>query len=404
MPQFVYQVRNNAGASETGVLTAGNTDEASHILRREGKIIVSLREESPAPPAQIHHASRNKVKRDDVIFFATQLAVMVDTGVPLAEAIDSIAVQIKHPNLKLIVQDISDQVKGGVEFSTALAQYPKVFSNLFVALMRASESSGTMGKMLLRVSDYLTQQRNTQKKIKGAMVYPFCLLGLCVLVVTGLLTFVLPRFENIFAGKGVALPLPTRILLGFSTGIITYWPIILAAILAGTVGGYLYLHSTRGRITLDLARVKLPVIGRMYRKACLARSLRTMATMVSSGVGILEGLAVTADVAGNHFFAELWKDLSEKVKEGSNLSDQMRNYQLIPPTVSQMVAAGEKTGKLAMVMDKVAFFCEEDLKVSVKALTTIIEPMMIVVMGIIVGGIAISLLLPIFSVAKVIAH
>ncbi|GAF80621.1 unnamed protein product, partial [marine sediment metagenome] len=303
-----------------------------------------------------------------------------------------------------MIEDISDQVKGGDEFSTALENYPKVFSKLFVALMRASEISGTMGKMLQRVSEYMHQERETRKAVKGAMAYPAFILSFCLLVVIGLLLFVLPRFEKIYAGKGALLPLPTRVLLGFSRAFVSYWPFILGATAAIVVGLYLYLRSAGGKILLDKIRINIPVLGPMYRKVYLARSLRTMATMVSTGVGMLEGLSLTAEVAGNHFYSRVWTNLADSAREGGVLSDELRRSKLIPPTVAQMVSAGERTGKLDVVMNRVAGFCEEDVKAAVGTMTRLVEPAMIIIMGLIVGGISIALLMPVLSISKIVAH
>jgi type IV pilus assembly protein PilC len=406
MQRFTYQIRDGSGASQTGALTAGDLAEASRMLRRDGKTIVSLAVDAEASvqPQGFSFGGKRKVKRDDVIFFATQLAVMVDTGVPIAEALDCIAQGADNIALKETVTDLSNQVKSGVEFSKALESYPKVFNRLFVALMRASEASGTMGTMLQRLSEYLEQDRDTRKKVKGAMTYPVCMLSFCILVVIGLLVFVLPRFEKIYAGKGAVLPLPTRILLGLSGGIVHYWPIILAVVGATVAGIYFFARSPAGKIFFDDLRLRLPVIGPMTRKACLVRSLRTMATMVTTGVSILDGLQLTAEVAGNYFYSKMWTDIGKGAEEGMGLSQQLTGYNLVPAPITQIIAAGERTGQLGPVMNRAAGFCENDLRIAIKTSTDMIEPIMIVVMGAIVGGIAMSLLLPIFSISRVMAH
>jgi type IV pilus assembly protein PilC len=339
-----------------------------------------------------------------VIFFATQLAVMVDTGVPLPEALDSIADQTEHTGMKALVGELSADVKGGVEFSVALGKYPRIFGNLFVALMRASEASGTMGTMLQRVSEYLQESRDTRKKVKGALVYPACMLSFCVLVVTGMLVFVLPRFEKIYAGKGVILPAPTRMLLAVSTALTSFWYLFVLGIAGLLVGGYFFLRSPTGRTAMDSLRIRVPILGGMYRKACLARCLRAMATMVAAGVSVLDLLAITAQVAGNSLYAAIWNRLAEGVRQGSSLSEGLMQHRLIPRTITQMISAGEKTGRLAIVMDRVAGFCESDLRVAIKTVTTMIEPIMIIVMGLVIGSIAMALLLPVFSISKVVAH
>ncbi len=404
MPRYVYQVRDAVGRSDTGVVAAPNRLEASRTLRRDGKVIVSLEEEVARLVAAAGGGRKKRLKKDDVIYFATQLAVMVETGVPLAEALDGIAEQSNNPSLQVVIEDLCDQVKGGLEFSAALERHPKIFNRLFVALMRASEVSGTMGQMLQRASEHMAQERETRNRVKGALTYPVCMLSFCVLVVIGLLMFILPRFEKIYAGRGAMLPLPTRMLMALSTGLVTYWPLVLGALAAAGVGAWFYFRSPSGSIFLDTVRVRLPVLGQMHRKACLARSLRTMATMVSTGVTMLEGLAITAEVAGNYHYRKIWLGLAEGVKEGQTLSDQLSECDLVPRSVCQMIAAGERTGKLDAVMNRVAGFCEDELKISIKTITSLIEPVMIMIMGLIVGGIAMALLLPIFSISRVVAR
>ena len=400
MPEFRYEVRTDRGARDVGVLTAESETDAARTLRRGGNTILSIREgaEEAASP---YVAKPRRIRRDDVIFFANQLAVMVDTGVPLTEALRSILEETEHTGLRAVLQDLYDQVTAGVEFSAALESHPKVFGKLFVSLMRASEASGTMGQMLQRVSDYLMQERDVRKQVKGAMVYPLCMLGFCVTVVVAILVFVLPRFERIYAGKGAVLPAPTRILLAISNGLVNYWPAVLGGAVALTVGLYFYFRSESGRTLLDSIRINTPVIGSMYRKSCLARSMRTMATMVSSGVSMLDGLAITAEVSGNQFYRRIWYDVAERVKEGSTLSDHLRTCPLVPHTVTQMVSAGERTGRLGNVMNRIADYCEDDLRVAVKAVTSMIEPAMIIVMGLVIGGIAMALLLPVFNISRI---
>jgi len=403
MPRYVYEVRDHIGRSETGVLSAAGLLEASRSFRREGKAIISLREE-PGNPADIPAGSRRRIKKDQVVYFAAQLAVMVDTGVPLAEALEAVADSCDHPEMQTVLRDLTEQVKGGAQFSVALERHPKVFSHLFVALMRASEASGQMGQMLQRLSTYMEQERETLKRIRSALTYPFAMLSFCVLVVLGMLIFILPRFEKIYGMKGALLPAPTRVLMAVSRGMVDNWPILFAAIPGLGAASWAYLRTPGGQRLLDRIRINLPVIGRMYRRAYLARSLRTMATMVATDVGMLDGLGITAQVAGNYYYQKIWIDLAEGVKEGASLSEQLYSFKLIPRTISQMIAAGERTGRMATVMNRVAGFCEDELRLAVKTVTSMIEPLMIVIMGLIIGGIAVALLLPIFSLSKVVAH
>ena len=405
MARFVYQARDASGRMDCGAIAADSAEEATRMLRKDGKAVLSVKEEQTELTAYSRaQARKSKIKRDEVIFFTTQLAVMVDTGVPLSEALDSISAHITHPGMKVIVEDISEDIKGGVEFSAALQKYPRLFNDLYVALMQASEASGSMGLMLERLSSYMADERDIRKTVKGAMVYPICMLAFCTIVVVGLMVFILPRFEKIYANKGAALPVPTRILMAISHTLLGYWPLFVIGVAGTVVGAYYYFRSPTGREVLDKIKISVPGIGGMYRKACLARILRTMATMVSSGVSMLDAIQITACAAGNDLYKRLWEGLGDGVKEGANLSDQLFLCPLIPATVSQMISAGEKTGRLGPVMDRVAKFCEDDLRVAVKSMTSLIEPVMIIAMGLLVGGIAMALLLPVFSLSKVVSR
>jgi len=396
--QFLYEIRESSGQCSSGVLTAASSADAMLQLRKTGRVVLSLKEQVrddlPAAPLR-------RIRPDDILYFANQLAVMVDTGVPLTEALDAIAVQSDHSGMKDMLESIADKVKGGEEFSRALEHYPRHFSKLFIAMMRASEASGTMGIMLRRVCDYMAQQRDTIKRVKGAMVYPAFMLVFCAGVVTALLVFVLPRFKTVYAARGAVLPAPTQFLLNVSEGLCAYWPLLLSVAAVAGVAGWLALRTPSGRTFLDGVRLRLPVVGPLYRKACISRSLRTLATMVTTGVSVLDGLKITASVAGNVLYENIWLEVSERIKEGAGLADELYKQPLVPRTVSQMISAGERTGKLGDVMNRLADFCDEELKVAIKTITTMIEPAMIVLMGLLVGGIALALLLPIFSVATV---
>ncbi|MDP6544735.1 MAG: type II secretion system F family protein [Phycisphaerae bacterium] len=406
MPQFAYKIRDRTGNIDTGTLQSSNVSDATHSLQERGNTILSLQEDFGRGGGEEVPllGGTKKVKKDDIIFFAAQLAVMVDTGVPLSEALDLIGSQSEHGGLKKLLSEVSEDVKGGMEFSNALEKHPRQFDTLFVSLMRASEASGTMGPMLQRVSDYMEEQRKTRKRIKGAMVYPSCMLGFCLVIIICLLVFILPKFEKIYAGKKAVLPAPTRVLLAISHGFTDYWYLILGGTIAVVGGLIMYLRTPGGQNALDTFRIRMPIMGGMFRKACLAKSLRCLSTMVTSGVGMIDGLEITSRVSGNRHFKAVWDKVSDGVKEGSNLSEGLMDSPLIPGNVCQMISAGEKSGKLGMVMDRVARFCEEDLKVAVKAITDMIEPVMIIVMGVIVGGIAMALLMPVFKMAKVAGH
>ncbi|MFP4139632.1 MAG: type II secretion system F family protein [Planctomycetota bacterium] len=361
-----------------------------------GRFSVGEKDQPSGPPLPTR-----RVRQEDVIYFCSQLTVMVETGVPLADALDAIASEAEHTGVKAMVHDLSEQVKTGVEFSRALESYPRQFPSIFISLMRASEASGQMGMMLQRVSDYMVQERDVRRKVKGAMAYPLAMLSFCLVVVGCLLVFVLPQFQTIYEGKGAVLPAPTKFLLTLSDTIINQWYFVLGGGIASVVGLIMYARTDGGRRVLDYLRINLPVIGPMYRKSYLSRSLRTLATMTSTGVGVLDALEITAQVAGNRHYENVWRGVSERAEEGKTLAEGLRGNPLIPAGIAQMVSAGEQTGKLDSVLDRVADFCDDELNQAIKTMTSFIEPVMIIVIGGLIGAIAIALLLPIFSVSKV---
>lgn len=405
MPRFTYQARDGSGAALTGELTAGSPADAARLLRAEGKFPVRVQEAAgPAratePPVVIALGSR-RIRSDEVIYFASQLAGMVDTGVPIAEALEASIDGTPPGAYRRTVEDLIRRVQGGADFSAALAAHPRAFSPMFVHMIRASESSGLLGPMLRRVADYLTNQRDIRKKVKGAMIYPCCLLLFALGATIFLLTFVIPKFAGIYAGKQATLPLPTKILLNTSDWIVGHWMGLAGGAAAALLGTVLFFRSNRGILAADWLRLHAPVVGEMYRKACLARSLRAMGSMITAGVSVLEAVTITRDVAGNRIFGRIFDRAHGRLEQGEQLSAALQGAALIPRPVWQMVHAGERSGQLGPVMDRVADICEGDLQNAIKTLTQFIEPVMIVIMGTIIGGIALAVLLPIFQMSKV---
>ncbi|MFW6154788.1 MAG: type II secretion system F family protein [Planctomycetota bacterium] len=402
MPNFVYNVRDAAGSSTSGVIDAPSLDEAGRMLRRDRKVIVDLH---PQGYQAVAMGSRpKKVRLDDVVFFSNQLAVMVDTGVPLLEALDGIAEQTSHSGLRAMVSQIANDVRAGTQFSEALARFPKVFDSLFVSMIQASEASGTMGPALERMCAYLRGQREIRSQVRGAMLYPVGILIFSVCILTAMLIFVLPRFEKIYAAKKAALPAATRVLLGASDALLAYWPWILGGLVVAVVGGWRFFKTERGGYAVDRMRLRLPLVGDLYQKVYISRSFRTLATMLSSGVELLDAIGIAAAVVGNRLHREMWLGIAEGLREGRTLADEVSAAPLIPRSMAQMISSGDRSGRVSDVLNRIADFCDNDVRVGVKALTSLIEPAMIVLMGLIVGGIAMALLLPVFSINKVVGQ
>jgi type IV pilus assembly protein PilC len=329
---------------------------------------------------------------------------MVDTGITLSVAIENLRRQETNPRLKAMLGELKSHVEAGEDFSTALARFPKHFDKTFVALVKASEQTGTLGQMLERISNYLRSDLETRGKVKAALAYPGIMLCVAIGVTAFLLTYVMPKFAPLFQRRGMKLPAPTIVLMALSDSIIHYWYIWLASSIA-IVAAFLYFRTTAmGRRAIDWLKISFPVTGTMVRKVVISRSIRTLGTMVKSGVSMLEALKLTADVSGNVFYREAWLGVVEQVTDGRKICDALEGNTLFPGTLVQMISSGEETGRLDEVLEKVSSFYDRELELHIKTTTSMIEPVMIVVMGFVVGGIAMSLLLPIFQLSRPMKH
>ncbi|HDZ69428.1 MAG TPA: type II secretion system F family protein [Phycisphaerales bacterium] len=352
-----------------------------------------------------------KVKQADLILFTTQLAVMLDSGVVLSDALDAIAEQAEQGTFKMIIMDAAEAVKGGENFSNALVAYPKVFNSMFVSMVRASEASGRMAEMLSVLSGYLAFEAETRKRIKGALTYPFIMALMAVAATGTLMFFVLPRFMKIYEAKGAALPKLTQILVGFSSilGNFQAMTTILTVLILVSVALYYWVGTLTGRRVIDYVKIRCPVLGTMFIDTVVTRSMRIMATMVNTGVSLLDAIKVIQDSCENYYFQRLWAGVDKKIRDGYQLSESISlqssivGCQLIAPGIIQMLRAGEQGGKLGQVSDKISVFYEKKLEGSIKNVMALIEPVMITILGSIIGTIAIALLLPVFKISSVIA-
>ena len=406
MAKFMYHARDGGGTLATGVVNAPTIEDAGRILRSEGKFIVRI---SPAAKAgsdesAVAAASANgSVKRRDVIFFAHQLSVMIDTGVPLSDSLECAADQAEDETMKVVLKDVMAHVRSGGEFSGALQKYPKVFPSVMISLVRAGEMSGTMGRMLDRASAYLTKEEKTMKQAKGALTYPCFMMFAAISVTVFLLTFVLPKFAAIYANRGATLPAPTRFLIGLSNGLVDYWLFWATLAMAAFVGVVVMGSTLAGRRMIDWCKLNIPVANTLFTQLYITRSTRTMGTLIDAGVSMLDMIAIIKQVTNNVFFADLWDEVDERLRQGSQLSEPLFASALVPRSVTQMVYSGEKSGQLGKVLAKIADFTEDEFDQAVKNTTQFIEPVMVGAMGGMIGFVAISLLLPIFSVGSVVS-
>ncbi len=404
MARFEYSARDESGAATTGEIIANTRSEAAKLLRAGGKFVVRLEEagEKSAPQTP-RKAGPRRLRQAQIIDFANQLAIMVDTGVPLADALEATIKEEPQGGFRRVVEDVISSVQSGQEFSAALAKHPKAFPRFFANIIKASEASGLLGTMLQRASAYMDNQRETRRRIKGAMAYPLAMICFCILVAIFLLTYLLPKFIHIFESRGAALPKPTQILISVSQFLVSngYW--LVPSTLLAIGGAWVFSRRPGGRVVTSWLRINSPVIGPMFRKGYITTTMRTMGTLIDSGVSMLETIAITRSIVDNHYYEQLFDRVDEQLRKGNLLSDSLKGSDLYPHSVVQMIFAGERAGQMGPVMNRVADFCEKDLNSAIKTATTLIEPLLVVFMGVFIGGVVMALLLPIFSLSRVIS-
>ncbi len=406
MPQFRYRARESNGTLAIGTLEADSLDAAGALLRQQGRFVLEIAKggklaEAAPDSTGVLKAKAGRIKRDHVITFAQQLAVMIDTGVPVSEALECVRDQCENAAFREVLAEVTEEVQAGGELSAALADHPKVFPPVMGSLIRAAEMSGKLGPMLGVISKYLAKEQATARKIKGAITYPAVMFVMVIMVTIFLLVFVLPRFATIYESKDAALPAPTQMLMTLSHTLIHYWPLWIAGLVATVVGLVVMLRIPSGRRVFDYIKLNAPILGTLFNKLYLTRSCRTMGTMIAAGVPILDMVSITRSITRNCYYERLWDDVDERLRRGGQLSDALFETPMIPRSVAQMIYAGEKSGRLGEVVEKVAAYTEEDFDDQVKSATQYIEPLLVSVMGAIIGFVAIALLLPIFKIGTV---
>lgn len=392
---YRYRVRDPQGKVHDGRMEASSVEAAAQQLRKTGLAIVTLDDEDD----DVGLLPR-RISKSDVIYTTSQLAVMVDTGITLTSALNGMIEQEENPSLRRVLNDLRTSVEQGDDFSSALVRYPRLFDRTYVSLVKASEATGSLGEMLDRLAAYLRKEMENRAKVRAAMTYPGVMLVMAVAVTIFLMTFIMPKFTPLFNRPGMKLPTPTIVLMAISYGLMTYW----YAWVGGTgalVGGYLYARRTeRGRKVFDWLRIYAPVIGPMYRKVAISRSVRTLGTMVASGVPLLESLQLSAEVSGNYYYEALWKEVQRDVTTGNQIHEALSRSRLFPRMLVQMIRAGEETGRLDEVLAKLSDYYDQEVETALRTVTSLIEPLMITVMGVIVGGIGMAIMLPIFSLSS----
>lgn len=408
MQDYKYEVRDNNGQVSSGILEAASLREASSLAASHGAYVLNV-----APTGTISGAAgllerMREVKVEfgpglkDVMNFTNQLAVMIKAGISIRNAIGLIASHVANTKFRKIIEQMKSDVESGMPFSDALARHPRVFSPLYINMVRASELSGNFAHMLERISHHLAQQVETRNMVRGAMVYPAIIALMAISTTIFLLTFVLPQFTKLFEGKESLLPMPTVVLIAISDFLRNFWYAILLVIGLFVVGFVYAIRTPLGREYWDRFILKVPLFKRMFRSMYITRGLHTMGELVNAGVPMLETLEITAKVSGNTLYKRMWMHVRESVQQGTKISHPLSRQSLLPPNVVQMISAGEESGNLGAVMRDIAEFYAKELRATIKAVTSMIEPLMIVLMGFVVGFIAMSIMLPIFKMSALV--
>jgi type IV pilus assembly protein PilC len=402
---YAYKVRDRAGKVVEGALDADSEQLLVAKLRSMGYVPIDVKEqkgETLGRDISIPGLSRRKCKLKDVAVFSRQFATMINSGLSLLRALYILAEQTENAQLADIVNQVRIDVEKGSSLSAALAKHPRAFSRLYVSMVRAGEVGGVLDTVLLRLAETIEKQVELRRKVKSAMTYPLVVAVLVLVIVTAMLLFIIPMFKGLYKQLGGKLPVPTQLLIDVSSFVRNLWYLIFIAEFAAVVGFRRWINSDDGRKRWDAIKLRVPVFGPLVRKTALARFSRTLSALVRSGVPILEALDIVSDTAGNHVVATAVLDAQSGIKQGEPLAGRLEHHTVFPPMVVQMMAVGEETGAVDEMLDKIADFYDQEVEATVNALTSLIEPLLIVVMGAAVGGMVISLYLPMFNIIKLI--
>jgi type IV pilus assembly protein PilC len=404
MMTFSYQARDSAGNIVSGIQDAINEDNAVTSLMSRGLMVLSLQQKAATS------RTKNKVwtvKETDLVLFTRQLATMIEAGISLVQALTALYEQCdpkRQKSLRNVISDVTARVQGGDTFHESIAKHPRVFNRLFVSMVKAGEAGGLLSEILDRLAGFLEASARLRKKVKSAMTYPVIVISIAFLITTFLIVRVVPVFGEIFKDFGAKLPAPTQFLIDLSDFIRAKWYFMILGIGGVVFGARFFLRSTRGRQLSDRWKLKLPIFGPLIHKICMSRFARTFAQLIRSGVPILEVLDIVGGTSGNHVVEQSIKGVSTDVEKGDNLSVALSKEKIFPPMMLRMVAAGESTGRIDTMLEKMADFWDEEIEAMLDALTSLIEPLLIVFLGVIVGGIVIAMFLPIFKLNEVVSQ
>lgn len=395
MPQFTYTARAINGELKQATIEAPNRDEVIKQLKQQRLNVVKIDEGSAQKKKSL-----GRIKMRDIVIFTRQFSTMINSGLPLVQALDILAQQSENPALKDVTRQVVFDVESGNTVADALRKHPKAFSELYVNMVAAGEAGGILDTILMRLAVFMEKNDALIRKVKGAMIYPGVIMSVAAIAITVLLVFVIPTFESMFASANIPLPLPTRIVIAASRALKSYWWAILLAI---GVTAFLirnYYQTPNGKLAIDKLLLKAPVLGDVLRKSAVSRFTRTLGTLISSGVSILDGLEITAKTSGNRVIQDAIMESRASIAGGETIAAPLKKSQVFPPMVISMIAVGEQTGGLDEMLTKIADFYDEEVDAAVSGLLALMEPVMIVFLGVVVGGMVIAMYLPIFDMVN----
>ncbi|HXL06277.1 MAG TPA: type II secretion system F family protein [Gemmatimonadales bacterium] len=398
MPVFQYTARTLKGDLVNDKIDLPSRDDVIAHLRKNRMVVVQVR----AAPKEfkLNLKFGGGVKTRDVVVFTRQFATMINAGLPLVQALDILAQQTENKLLADTTRQVVYDVESGQTLADALRKHPKAFSDLYVNMVAAGEAGGILDTILVRLAEFLEKNDAIVRKVKGAMIYPGVILSVAVIAVSVLLIFVIPTFQNMFASVNLQLPLPTRIVIGLSNLLKNYWWAMIGTIGAAVFLLNRYYKTAPGRLQIDTMLLKMPVLGDVLRKAAVSRFTRTLGTLISSGVSILDGLEITARTAGNMVIHNAVMESRASIAGGETIAAPLAKSKVFPPMVISMISVGEQTGGMDEMLSKIADFYDDEVDAAVSALLSLMEPIMIVVLGVIVGGMVVAMYLPIFDMVN----
>lgn len=401
MPTYTYKARDAAGKSIKGSMEAISKVELSDKLHKLGYITTQVVEALPGVRLDSAVSFFQRISTEDIIMFNIQLANLIHAGVSLLASLHTLGRQIENKKLKEIVADVARNVEAGESFSEALQHHPEIFSNLFLSAVKAGEASGKLDTVLTRFAVYCEQQADLSQKIRGAFFYPAILLLAGIGVTLFIVSVIIPQFAEIFLKVGIPLPLPTLLLYKIGMGIKQFWYSLLLFALVGVLGLQYYANTSRGRLQVDRVNLGVPVLGSLFRKAAISRFARTLGMLLASGVPILQSLDIVKEVIGNKVLSGTVENVRLAVEKGEGISEPLRVSKEFPPDTIQMISVGEESGSLDEMLVKISDFYDRSVNYTVKKLTTLLEPLLLLLMGCMVGFIMASMLLPIFDMVKI---